>query len=178
MRVDLKPHPDTPPGPIASIEVKVERHWKHGIKLTYLLRGDLEAIRFPVRAEAQHVDGLWRTTCFEAFVRDPAAAGYAEFNLAPSTAYAVYGFAGYREGMTGGYCSRATITTATGDACFELTAELDFHRAAHVTAEGPLMVALSAVIEEMGGAKSYWALAHPPGKPDFHHADGFVLELP
>ena len=27
------------------------------------------------------------------------------------------------------------------------------------------------------GGISYWALAHPPGKPDFHHADGFALEL-
>ena len=25
---------------------------------------------------------------------------------------------------------------------------------------------------------SYWALAHPPGKPDFHHPDCFALELP
>ena len=39
-------------------------------------------------------------------------------------------------------------------------------------------LALTAVIEETGGAKSYWALKHAPGKPDFHHADGFVLELP
>ena len=38
---------------------------------------------------------------------------------------------------------------------------------------------LSAVIEEKSGAKSYWALAHPPsGPPDFHHPDCFVLELP
>ena len=37
---------------------------------------------------------------------------------------------------------------------------------------------LSAVIEEADGTKSYWALAHPPGSPDFHHADCFVVELP
>ena len=37
---------------------------------------------------------------------------------------------------------------------------------------------LSAVIEDTSGGKSYWALAHPPGKPDFHHADCFALELP
>jgi hypothetical protein len=36
---------------------------------------------------------------------------------------------------------------------------------------------VSAVIEENSGAKSYWALKHPPGKPDFHHADGFDLTL-
>jgi hypothetical protein len=40
-----------------------------------------------------------------------------------------------------------------------------------------LLLGLSAVIEETSGAKSYWALAHPPGRPDFHHADGFALML-
>jgi hypothetical protein len=40
-----------------------------------------------------------------------------------------------------------------------------------------LRVALSAVIEEEGGMLSYWALKHPPGKPDFHHPDAFALEL-
>jgi hypothetical protein len=34
------------------------------------------------------------------------------------------------------------------------------------------------VIEETNGNKSYWALAHPPGKADFHHADCFALEFP
>ena len=33
-------------------------------------------------------------------------------------------------------------------------------------------------IEETDGTLSYWALAHPSPKPDFHHPDGFVLELP
>src|SRR3546814_10579152 len=36
-------------------------------------------------------------------------------------------------------------------------------------------LALSAVIEETDGTKSYWALRHPPGKPDFHHPDCFAL---
>jgi hypothetical protein len=37
---------------------------------------------------------------------------------------------------------------------------------------------LSAVIEEAGGRQSYWALAHPQGRPDFHHSDCFALEVP
>ena len=37
---------------------------------------------------------------------------------------------------------------------------------------------ISAVIEEQDGRLSYWALAHPPGKPDFHHRDCFALRLP
>jgi hypothetical protein len=38
-------------------------------------------------------------------------------------------------------------------------------------------VGLSAVIEEVDGSKSYWALRHPPGQPDFHHRDCFALRL-
>ena len=38
-------------------------------------------------------------------------------------------------------------------------------------------LALAAVIEEVDGTKSYWALRHPPGKPDFHHPDCFALTL-
>ena len=37
---------------------------------------------------------------------------------------------------------------------------------------------LAAVIEETDGNRSYWALAHPPGDPDFHHSDCFALALP
>jgi hypothetical protein len=33
------------------------------------------------------------------------------------------------------------------------------------------------VLEENDGGKSYWALAHSPAKPDFHHTDCFALEL-
>jgi len=36
---------------------------------------------------------------------------------------------------------------------------------------------MTAVIEEEGGAKSFWALAHASGKPDFHDAACFVGEL-
>jgi len=37
---------------------------------------------------------------------------------------------------------------------------------------------LSAVLEEQDGTKSYWALAHPAEKPDFHAPDCFVARLP
>ena len=40
-----------------------------------------------------------------------------------------------------------------------------------------LALVVSAVIEDDSGALSYWALRHPPGKPDFHHPDAFAMEL-
>jgi hypothetical protein len=38
-------------------------------------------------------------------------------------------------------------------------------------------VGVSAILEDRDGTKSYWALAHPPGKPDFHDPACFALEL-
>jgi hypothetical protein len=40
-----------------------------------------------------------------------------------------------------------------------------------------LRLGLSAVIEAADGSLCYWALRHPPGKPDFHHVDAFDLQL-
>ena len=40
-----------------------------------------------------------------------------------------------------------------------------------------LRVAMAAVIEDDTGGLSYWGLRHPPGKPDFHHPNGFALEV-
>jgi hypothetical protein len=33
------------------------------------------------------------------------------------------------------------------------------------------------VIEEGDGVLSYWALRHPAARPDFHHPEGFALEI-
>ena len=43
---------------------------------------------------------------------------------------------------------------------------------------GAKRLGLSTVIEDGDGGISYWALAHPSAKPDFHHPDSFVLDLP
>jgi hypothetical protein len=43
--------------------------------------------------------------------------------------------------------------------------------------DAKLRIALSAVIEDERGSVSYWALKHAPGKPDFHHPAGFILEV-
>jgi hypothetical protein len=59
--------------------------------------------------------------------------------------------------------------------CFTLHALFE---GGDVPSAAPWLAGLSAIIEEADGTKSYWALAHPPGAPDFHHPDCFILELP
>jgi hypothetical protein len=60
----------------------------------------------------------------------------------------------------------------------ELDAAIDLSELKGVREARTLKLAVTAVVEDDSGTLSYWALKHAPGKPDFHHQDGFVLELP
>jgi len=174
MRHPLKLHPDSACDAVKSIDVAFERVGEHGLRLRYTAAGNIAGLLLAPPGPPERKDELWRTTCFEAFFVLGNDHEYTEFNFAPSSAWAAYHFTGYREGMTpatGVAAPRITVD-ATADT-FTLTATLEFpHRIWDID-----RAALSAVIEETNGLKSYWALEHPPGKPDFHHAVGFALNL-
>lgn len=174
MRVALKPHPDTPCAALRAIEVEVLRPEPDEIHLAFFLAGDLTRVRFPPEAALERVDELWRHTCLEAFVRPDDGEGYVELNVAPSSQWAAYRFSSYRDGME----NDPAVVVSTWE--ISVRAERGSATASFVNLppDAPWRVAVSAVIEETSGEKSYWALAHPEGKPDFHHLDGFVLDLP
>ena len=142
--------------------------------LSYEVTGAIADLRLPPLQPAAHGDELWRHTCFEAFICPADGKAYYEFNFTPSTAWAVYRFDAYRSGMRpADEIGALEIDVRSTPTRFTLRAalELDFLR----SRAGRL--GLSAVIEEASGRLSYWALAHPPGKPDFHRADCFTCEI-
>ncbi len=131
---------------------------------------------FPV-IESARCDELWRHTCFEAFVRAWSGSEYYEFNFAPSTQWAAYRFSDYRSGMVvADEISAPTVKVQSAPDCHTLQVSLELDRLG-LPRENPWRLGLSALIEDMSGLKSYWALAHPPGKPDFHHKDSFAHEF-
>lgn len=170
-------HPfETGPAPAVAVAVAVSRPTPRSLALTYEVTGDVAALKVPSWVSRRRADELWRTTCFEAFIARPGG-GYVEINLSPSGLYAVYGFNGYREGMEALAGVEVRDTVAEHDeGRLMLTTILDLDRLS--LSEGPWRMGLSTVIETVDGAISYWALAHPSDKPDFHHPDSFVLELP
>lgn len=174
MTLSLTCHPATPCEAVSNILVEARRAGGR-IELCYRLEGDRGALLLPARREdCGRRDELWKTTCFEAFVRPPDAPGYLELNLSPSGDWAAYAFTGYREGMA------PALDVTPEPPVFDNVpggAELTTAVSLFTLPPGLWHVSLTAVIEEIGGRTSYWALRHPPGKPDFHHADGFVLEL-
>ena len=178
MRHALKLHPDSRSSSATRIEVEVTRPRSGNLLLRYFVTGKIAELRLPPVTTPARTDELWKHTCFEAFVRAPPGTGYYEFNFAPSTQWAAYRFSGYRTGMSvADQISAPRIDVRSAAGRYKLQALLELGQAVSLPSDAVWQFALSAVIEETSGNKSYWALAHPPGKADFHHPDCFALEL-
>ncbi len=173
MRHALTRHPDFACRAVERIAFEARRT-SAGLALAYTAEGNISALRLPPPASPARTDELWKHTCFEIFARVQGA-GYAEFNFAPSTHWAAYAFDGYRAGMRDLPIDAPRIETLATAMRFEMRVALALPPELR---GAPLRLAASAVIEEASGDKSYWALAHPAGRPDFHHDAGFVLDLP
>lgn len=175
--VQLTCHPETPARQPFSIDVDAAVSEHRQLVLRFELRGDIARVTVPPPERyAERRDGLWQTTCFEAFVRG-ADDQYMELNLSPSTAWAAYAFESYRSEPSLPAVDSPPIDVDVEADLLRLTAALDLSGIDLLNDRYVWIVNLTAVIEEVDGTKSYWALRHPPGKPDFHHADGFVLAL-
>lgn len=172
----LKPHPDHPPKHLTGLSVMASRG--KTLNLTYACApGD--GLKLPPPADPLRADGLWKSTCFEMFLRpdggpEEQGRAYSEFNFSPSGQWACYDFTAYREGMAERPMRRRPhIHAQQENGLFLLHVSLD----PRDLPEGPLAMALTAVIDDQDGTKSYWSLFHPPGKPDFHHPACFTARL-
>jgi hypothetical protein len=172
-------HPDSRCDAVTSIAVEALRPAPGSLLLHYAVTGRIGDLILPAPTAPGRADGLWRHTCFEVFLRAPPEEAYCELNFAPSFAWAAYTFARYRSGMAqADRIGDVRIDIDSNAERFQLEATVQLDGLPMLPWDQPWRLALSAVIEEQGGRLSYWALAHPPGKPDFHHADCFQLELP
>ena len=169
----LNCHPDTPALKVRSVDAYVVRNRDSYLHFRWRIKGTGRLV-VPDYLGPGREDGLWQATCFELFVRPADESAYREFNFSPSGRWAAYGFAGYRDGMVEQSMAVAPhVTVRTHAAILTLDCQL---RASDLPPR-PWDIGLSAVIEEEGGHKSYWALRHPQGRPDFHHADCFAARL-
>ncbi|HXZ68072.1 MAG TPA: DOMON-like domain-containing protein, partial [Alphaproteobacteria bacterium] len=158
---------------VTAIEVEAARGGGQ-LRLSYIVRGAIANLRLPAAAAPARADNLWQHTCFEVFIGSASTPVYYEFNFSPSTEWAAYSFSHYREGMRNLEIAAPIIEARSAATRCELSVALD----ATNLPKGLWRVAISAVIEELNGHKTYWALAHAAAKPDFHNIDSFIFELP
>jgi hypothetical protein len=177
----LQVHPQTPAPMIRSLDADVLRSSEGSLVLTYRLFGDMARLRFPEAAPGTRCDGLWEHTCFEVFIARTGQDDYREFNFSPAGQWAAYDFVATRQPL--GFLPPLPpprITTQRTEGRLELRVELAPDALPEGYARAELELGLSAVIESLDtidDARSYWALAHPCARPDFHHRGSFVLTL-
>jgi hypothetical protein len=178
MQFNLVPHPSTSP---AKPSFKVWATVDHAASLGAVATTNIwfgvsaPAERFVIApvSEPWRADELWKTTCFEAFLRIEGEDSYREWNFAPKGNWAAYDFSGYREHMTEAEVgSPPYIRMEDNFTWWTVGATIA------VEADKQWDLGLSAILEEKDGTKSYWALAHPSEKPDFHAPGCFVARLP
>lgn len=168
----LFPHPAYPPSEDLALIVELRRTAER-LSFRYRLTGSIERLALPEGAGRARKDELWRHTCFEVFVAGKEGS-YIECNFAPSGDWQIYQFEKYRSGVSRPDVQPPRISCERDRFAFELRASVGLS----VFPAEDARLNLTAVVEDRSGAKSYWALAHPNGEPDFHHPDCFVLDLP
>ena len=180
-RTKLASHPTSSAPFLISVLASAGRREDRWLEFDISPRGDMSAIAWPGGGESRWEnwtkgDDLWKRTCFECFVRLKGSDAYLEFNFSPDGQWAAYEFDSYRDGMrmaSGVNLAVARFWVKERKAGCAAMLELpDAFRSAE------WQIGVSAIIEATNGTKSYWALAHPDGPPDFHDPACFATTLP
>jgi hypothetical protein len=170
----LLPHPDSEPSAVTGIEARIIGRDAQWLRVRWRVEGARQLV-VPAFAGKGRADELWKTTCFELFLKPLGGGAYCELNLSPSERWNAYDFDSYREGMRERPFPREPECALRQGSSFAI---FDAAIPAVGLPEGDCAMGLCAVIEEHGGTISYWALAHPDGKPDFHAPACFAAALP
>ena len=118
-------------------------------------------------------DGLWDTTCFEAFLGLPGDTRYWEINLAANGDWALYGFSDYRDGR-----SDPSQTVPPQVQLRRWHHQLRLEASLDLSAWWPPNVspdiALTAVLDRGDNGLIHWAISHPSDRADFHQRQTFL----
>lgn len=179
MRQALRPFQADPAS--AGLHLSCEARWNAGVlALHFSLGGSLRDLQLPaLNPQPQRRDGLWQSTCFEAFLARPGDQGYWELNLAPSGDWNVYRLSGYRQGLqaeqriSGLPFQQRLHGQAGGEQQVELELLLDLR--ALVGDVDQLQLSATAVLDHQQHGCSYWAWRHSGSEPDFHRRESFLL---
>lgn len=170
---DLAFHPAHSPLAVRSMEARIIGFDTTWMRVRWKMLGASKLVAPPFAGKGR-ADGLWRTTCFEMFIQAGDGPDYCEINLSPSERWNVYDFDGPRSGMAERPMPREPVCA------LRLGSDMAIFDAAIPAAglpERPWRCSFNAVIEEAGGHKSYWAIAHKAAVPDFHDPACFTAEV-
>ena len=206
IRLNLRPHPATLCPQVLAVQASLKwQCWQDPplLRLWYRTRGHTAALRVPApEPPGPPAEDLWRHLCFEAFFGVSDGDGrYHEFNFSPSGRWGAFAFSAPRvreahhptvasrplwksvharneaNSYTALVANDPLLKVVHAEHAILLTAALPVSALPPLGRAPGWQVGLSAVIETADGALSYWALAHPAPRPDFHQRAGWTLRL-
>ncbi|MEL6940604.1 MAG: DOMON-like domain-containing protein [Cyanobacteria bacterium J06598_1] len=151
------------------------------LSISYLMSGDVGAVALPPsNTTHERQDRLWEKTCFEFFLTAGAkktdSDPYWEFNFSPTGAWNVFALESYRQGL-----SEATAFTSVPFSVSQssegLRLEVSVDLSRLQLSDPQWLLGVSAVCVLAGGEETFWAIAHPTPKADFHSPGSFTLQL-
>jgi len=167
-------HPFEPRPELGGIELKGKARWRGGVlQVSFELRTPGNSLSWPAPAlPPVRRDGLWQSTCLEAFIAAEGEAPYWEVNLAPNGNWNIYALSGYRENLqpVSGITS-LPYSLRRSEGALQQHFQLDLNR--WIQADQRVEVSLTAVLEDRQQGLSYWAWKHSGHQPDFHLRDSF-----
>ena len=140
--------------------------------------GEIENIHLPAQSDSPaRKHDLWKATCFEFFLASKGRPEYWEFNLSPSGNWNVYAMDEYRQVNMREEGAYAQIPFEFKKTSNELSLDCAVNLSRLFRRQSVLLIGITAVIQTTDGSKTYWALAHPGPRADFHLRESFVMEL-
>ncbi|UOR14901.1 MULTISPECIES: DOMON-like domain-containing protein [Qipengyuania] len=171
---ELSAHRAYPPLMVSAVRASIISRDENWLRLRWRIEGSGKLV-VPPFAGRGRADELWRTTCFELFLKPDGGEAYSEFNLSPSERWAAYDFSSHRDGMENRPAPREPDCTMRQGSSFAI---FDAAIPAAALPQSDCDAGLTCVLEEEGGIKSFWALCHPQDEPDFHDPACFTARLP
>ena len=162
------------------ISISALLSWKGNIlEADYFLKGSLQNIvKLSDSPTSNHRrQGLWKTTCFEWFIKPVGSEFYWEANFSADGDWNIFKLDGYRRNLIEeAHISSVRTIVKNADIEWHLKTQVDFS-ALKLPKGSRFHAHLSAVIETVDEKKHYWSLKHSQKQPDFHHPDHFILEI-
>jgi hypothetical protein len=147
------------------------------LTLTYVLSGDLDQVRIPIpSARPSREYRLWEETCFELFIGAKYFSPYWEVNLSPSGSWNIFRFSDYRKNMAEETAVPTLPVRVTRQPdVLEIQTKISLETL--LLKNQPIRAGASAVIKGDDGNLTFWTLAHPSPKPDFHCKGAFCIQI-
>jgi hypothetical protein len=172
----LQPFPIFKSLPSIAITGNLDRR-ENLLAIDYSLVGNLENLSIPKPTQTPtRKHELWQETCLEFFLGVKNSPHYWEFNLSTTGDWNIYRFQDYRQGMEEEkkFSSLPFDVEKQAD---RLLLKLEFDLNKIVPEDKSLEISITAVVKQIDGEITYWALTHCGEKADFHRRDSFAIEI-